>query len=406
MTHATLSNGLRVVVSPTPRAALTALKLFTKVGSRHDGDRPGISHFVEHLMLDRPSRTRPATEEIEALGGEINAVTHREYTALQAVVLAQHAARALQVFSELMEPLELASDRVDHERDVILQEIEQATDTQSAAWDLFLRALWGEDAFTRPIYGDPAIIRDVTTAELARHFARYAVPQRMVLSVAGPVAPDDVIEAAEHAMILPADSSWQDRFSPARVGPRRCSLVKDTKVAHLIMGVNAVPLGDARRPVVKVLDMILGQGAASRLYRSLRTRWGLVYEVATAAMAFEDRGYLCAYTSCAPANVGRVLEVLVEEFVRLTREPVAEGELEAVRVRYEGMLARRFETVLAAAGIRGIEELLGCSEPFEQAVARLRQVDAGEALRVATDLVDLDRIAVALLGPSEALRYE
>ena len=403
MTRLTLSNGLRVVFSPTSRAPLTALKLFTKVGSRHDGERPGISHFVEHLMLDRPSRSHLAAEQIEALGGEINAVTHREYTALQAVVLAQHAARSLQVFSELMEPLELTSDQVDRERDVILQEIEHATDTQSAAWDLFLRALWGEDAFTRPIYGDPAIIRDVTPSELARHFARYAVPERMVLSVAGPVAPDDVFEAAEQALILPADSPWQDRFSPVRTGPRRCRLVKDTKVAHLIVGVDAVPLADARRPVVKVLDMVLGQGAASRLYRSLRSRWGLVYEVATAAMAFEDRGYLCAYTSCAPANVGRVLEVLVEELVRLTREPIAEAELEAVRVRYEGMLARRFETVLAAAGITGIEELFGCSEPFEQALARVRQVDAGEALLVATDLVDLDRIAVALVGPAEAL---
>lgn len=403
MTRVALSNGLRVVISPRPGTALTALKLFMKVGSRHDGDRPGISHFVEHLMLDRPSRMHPVAEEIEALGGEINAVTHREYTALQAVALPQQAAQVLRVFRDLLEPLELAADRVDRERDVIVQEIEQATDTHSAAWDLFLQALWGDDAFTRPIYGDPAVIREVTPAELTRHFSRYGAPERMVLAVAGPVALEDVIGSAEQALGGLAGPRWQDDFSFTRAGPRHCRLVKDTKVAHLIVGVEAIQMADPRRSAVKVLDMVLGQGAASRLYRILRTRWGLVYEVATAAMAFEDRGYLCAYTSCAAANVARVLEVLLEEFERLAREPIGETELEGARMRYEGMLARRFETVLAAAGITGIEELLTCSEPFEQALRRVRQVDADEALCVAAELVDHDRVAVALVGPSGAL---
>lgn len=402
MTRVTLANGLRVVISPRPHAALTALKLFTKVGSRHDGSRPGIGHFVEHLMLDRPSR-EPVTEEIEALGGEINAVTHREYTALQAVVLAEHAVEALRLFRDLLDPLELVTDRLERERDVILQEIEQAADSQSAAWDLFLHALWGEDAFTRPIYGDPAVIRELTPAELNRHFSTYTVPERMVLAVAGPVAPEDVIGAAEQAMVFPESSGWHDHFTPSGMGPQRCRLVKDTKVARVIVGVDAVPLADPRRAGVKILDMVLGQGTTSRLHQVLRSRWGLVYEAGTAAMAFEDRGYLCAYTSCAPANVGRVLEVVVEEFERLAREPIGGEELERARTRYEGILARRFETVLSEAGITGIEELLASSESFEQAVARVQEVDAGEALRVAAELVDLDRLAVAMVGPSGSL---
>lgn len=401
MTRVVLSNGLRIVISPRPHAALTALKLFMKVGSRHDGDRPGLSHFVEHLMLDR--QTQPVAEEIEALGGEVNAVTHREYTALQAVALPQHAPQILQIFCDLLEPLELPADRVDRERDVIVQEIEQATDTHSAAWDLFLEALWGDDSFTRPIYGDQAVIREVTPAELSRHFARYLTPERMVLAVAGPVVIEDVIGSAERSLAILAGSRWQDSFSPRRSGPRSRKLIKDTKVAHLIVGVEAVQMTDPRRSAVKVLDMVLGQGAASRLYRILRTRWGMVYQVATAAMAFEDRGYICAYTSCAPTNVARVVEVLLEELERVVREPIRKEELEGAQIRYEGMLARRFETVLAAAGITGIEELLASSESFEQAVARVRRVDADEVLRVAAELVDLDRVAVALVGPSGAL---
>ncbi|MGH2349869.1 MAG: M16 family metallopeptidase [bacterium] len=399
MIRTTLPNGLRVVVSHRPHAPVMALKLFMKVGSRHDGTRPGISHFVEHLMLGPQ-----AAAEVESLGGEINAVTHREYTALQAVAPPQHASRLLGVFRDLVGPLELAVDRVEREREVIAQEVEQSADTHSAAWELFVRALWGDDdPFARPIFGESGTIRGVTAGELAGHFSRYVVPERMVLAAAGPVEPDTLVEAAGRALGDLAGPRWEDGFGPVGAGPRRGRMIKETRVAHLIVGVDAVPIGDPRRPAVKVLDMLLGGGTASRLHQTLRARRGLVYDVSTAAMAFEDRGYLCAYTSCAPSNVGRVVEGLLEEFERLAAEPAGEAELAGVRARYDGVLARRFETVLAAAGILGIEELLGHSESFEQAAAAVAQVDAEDARAAAADLLKLDGVAVALVGPPGTL---
>lgn len=400
---ASLRNGLRVAIAPRPDAALTALKLFIKVGSRHDGDRPGMAHLIEHLMLDRSVRSLPVAEEIEARGGEINAVTHREYTAIQAVVLPREARHALGIFRDLLEPLDLAPEDLDRERRVILRETDHAADTQSAAWDLFLQALWGDDAFTRPIHGKPEVIQSIRAPDLTAHFARYPAPERMVLAVAGPVDPEDVIAWAEDALGGLAEPGWDDVFERIPTAPQRRRFTKETAIVHLIAGIDAVPIADARRPAVKVLDMILGQGTGSRLHRILRNRWGFVYDVATAAMSFEDRGYLCAYTSCAPGNVGRVFEIMLEEFDRLARAPVERAELEGARMRYEGTLARRFETVLSTAGIIGIEELLHCSESFEQAIARLRMVGIDDVQRVAAELVDLDRLAVALIGPAGVL---
>jgi len=394
-----LSNGLRVVLAPRPHAALVALKLFIKVGSRHDGGRPGLAHLIEHLMLHRPSHARPVGEEVEARGGEINAVTHREYTALQAVVLPREARHALALVRDLLRPLEAGPDDLARERQVILREIDRAADTQPAVWDLFLTALWGDDPFARPIYGDPDVIQRVTASELAAHFERYTSPERVVLAIAGPVELDEVLASAEDALGDLEGASWDDRFSRPATTPQRRRLAKETAVVHLIAGVDAVALGDRRRPAVKMLDMILGQGASSRLHRVLRGQWGFVYEVATATMAFEDRGYFCAYTACAPEHVGRVLEVVLEEFGRMTRTPVDAAELESARMRYEGMLARRFETVLSVASIIGIEELLRCAETFEEAVARLRQVGADDVQDVAAELLDLDRVAVAMVGP-------
>jgi predicted Zn-dependent peptidase len=242
----------------------------------------------------------------------------------------------------------------------------------------------------------------LTAADLAAHFERYTSPGRLVLAVAGPVDADEILAWAEEALGSLDGPSWEDAFSRAAVSPQRRRVVKETAVVHLIAGGEAVPLGDRRRPAVKMLDMILGQGSSARLHRTLRGRWGLVYEAATAAMAFEDRGYFCAYTACAPEHVGRVFELVLEEFDRLKQAPVDASELESARMRYEGLLARRFETVLSLASIIGIEELLHCAETFEQAVARLRAVGADDVRAAAEEFLELDRLAVALVGPGGA----
>jgi zinc protease len=342
-------------------------------------------------------------EEVESRGGEINAVTHREYTALQAVVLPREARHALALFRDLLRPLEVSPDDLSRERRIIHREIDRAADTQPAVWDLFLAALWTDDPFARPIYGDPAVIGGVTGGELAAHFERYTSPERLVLAVAGPVVPDEVLAWAEDALGDLHGPSWEDAFSRTRAAPQRRRVAKETAVVHMIAGVEAVPLGDPRRPAVKMLDMILGQGSSARLHGVLRGKWGLVYEVATASMAFEDRGYLCAHTTCAPEHAERVFELVLEELERVKQTPVDSVELESARMRYEGMLARRFETVLSIASIIGIEELLHCAETFEQAVTRLRHVGAEDMREVARELVDLDRLAVALVGPAGVL---
>jgi len=186
-----LSDGLRVLTFERPNTPLVALKLFLKVGSRHDGARPGINHFVEHMLFRRDwPGGDSAFRRIEAVGGEINAVTHREYTALQAVVLARDVARVFQAFREALAPLDLTGEGVAQEREILLHEIGRAGDTQAVVWDLFLQALWGEDdPLARPVYGTAGSVRAITAEDLRAHFRRYLVPTQMVLAVAGDPQP-------------------------------------------------------------------------------------------------------------------------------------------------------------------------------------------------------------------------
>lgn len=399
MNRSILSNGLRVVTIERPHVSLAALKLFIKVGSRHDGLHPGISHFVEHLLFNRSWRDgQSAFRTIESVGGEINAVTHREYTALQAVVLPRYVPRVVHLFAELLAPLDLSPDLLARERDIIVREYERASDTQTVIWDLFLQALWGDDPLARAVYGSFEVVRSLTASHLEAHFSRYWVPSRIVLAGAGAVDHEEIVTLAQHELGWEGKAEWTDTFPTAGRGPRRAALHRDIQTTHVAVGTEAVGLGDPRRPTVKVLDIILGHGASCRLHRRLREELGLVYHVSTVAMAYEDRGYLAAHTSCASDDVAAVVEALIDEFSRMGPHPVTDAELLDAKVHYEGALARHFETVLSTASLIGIEELLHHIEPFEESVAQVRQVTAEEIQRVAREIFDLDHLAIAQVG--------
>lgn len=399
MTRTVLPNGLRVVTAHRAGTPLAALKLFLKVGSRHDGAHPGMAHAVEHLLFQRP--WEPGTspfDRIERAGGELNAITHREYTALQAVVLGRYVPEAVRVFADLLAPLDLEEGRLAREREVIAEEIAEAADTQTAAWDLFLRALWGDDPLARPITGSPETVAALDAATVQAHFQRYLVPGRTVLAAAGAVDHDEVVALAARHFPWPPAPAWVDDFPPPRPGPRRAHLERQTRTTTLVVGVEAVPLADPRRPAVRLLDTLLGRGASARLHRRLRVTEGLVYHVATVAMAYEDRGYLAACTRCHTRHAPAVLTAVLEEFGALATAPPLPEELSAAVTRYEGGLARHFETVLSLASVLGIEELFHRVEPFEEAIARARRVTPAEVQDVAAHLFDLERVAVASVG--------
>jgi predicted Zn-dependent peptidase len=397
--RATLANGLRVVTVHRGQSPLVALKLLIKVGSRHDGDRPGISHVVEHVLFNREWDSGESPfDRIEGTGGDLNAVTHREYTALQAVVLGEYVPDVLRAFGAVLAPLEVSEEQLSGERDVILHEIEAAADSQTVLWDLFLQGMWNGDPLARPIYGYPETVRALSVADLEAHFARYLVPSRMVLAAAGSLDHDEIVRLAERHLGWARADVWQDTFPPPGRGSGQAALEKQLQATHLALGVEAAGMRDRRRPSVKLLHILLGSGATSRLHRRLRVSRSLVYHASTLAMAYEDRGYLCAYTTCSPHRVREVIEAVIEEFDRLRREPVAHEELADAKLRYEGSLARHFETALSVASLVAIEELIDRFEPFEESIAAVRHVTPENLQAVAEEVFALDRLVLARVG--------
>lgn len=404
----TLPNGLRVVTMARQGASLAGVKLFFKVGSRHDGARPGIAHFLEHLLLSNTGSraARTVYRTVEGLGGELNAGTTREYTALQAVVLAPQVETVVNLFADLLKPSPIDPVAFDRERRIIQEEIDLQADSAHIVWDLFLQALWDGHPLARSITGTSATIDSLSIASLMDHWRFYPAADRMVLAAAGGVDHDALTRIAESRFGRFHLGPPMEVASPVPVPSRRALVERDTRQTHLVLGVEGVAMADPRRFAVRLLDIVLGRGASSRLHRALRSERGLVYAVSSTAMSYADRGYLALYTSCAPENARTVGEVIFDELDRIRQEGVPQAELARARAIYEGSLARNFETVLSLASIIGIEELLHRIEPFSDSVTRIRRVSAEELQRVAAETLTPERFAIAVVGrrPSDVRR--
>jgi predicted Zn-dependent peptidase len=395
-----LPNGLRVVTMRRRGAPLAGVKLFFKVGSRHDGSSPGIAHFLEHLLLSNKGSpaARTVYQTVEGMGGELNAGTTREYTALQTVVLAPHVETVVNLFADLLEPSPIDPAAFERERRIIQEEIHLQADSSQIIWDLFLHALWDGHPLARSITGTSATIGALSVDALMDHWRHYRAADRMVLAAAGGVDHDALVRIAESRFGGFQPGPALDVASPDPVPTRRALLERDTHQTHLALGVEGVAMADPRRYAVRLLDILLGRGASSRLHRALRTERGLVYAVSSTAMSYADRGYLALYTSCAPENARTVGEVIFDELDRIKRDGVQEPELTRAKAIYEGSLARNFETVLSLASILGIEELLYRIEPFADSVMHIRAVSAEEVQRVAAEMLAPERLAIAVVG--------
>lgn len=403
----TLPNGLRAIAIGRPGTATVASKLFLKAGSRHDGDRHGISHCLEHALF-RGTATRSSRElygAIEDLGGKIQGETVKDYLALSAVTGAQHYGTGLEVLADVLlnprfDPAGFLAEKL-----VILEEMARRADMRQIIWDLYDLTLWQVHPLRHRVLGYESAVAALSVDDVAAHYRRFCVPPAAVLVVCGDCDPAEALQKV--GRLYGGFAGDPPEYEPVPEEPpllesRRSTLERGTRQVHLVIGWPAVGLRHPDSYVLKVIDRLLGGGGRSRLYRELRDRRGLVYTIHAVRAEHEDTGHVAIYTATDPGRVQDVLDAILGEIRRLQVEPVDETELRAAQTNYEGSLAVSFETNLSLAGIVGVETLLtGQFEPFAEAGRRVRAVTPEDVLRVANAYFDTERYAVAMVGPLE-----
>jgi predicted Zn-dependent peptidase len=406
-----LPNGVRVVSEQLSDLPSTTVGVWVENGSRYERpDQAGISHFLEHLFFKGTKRRSAAeiAQEIDAVGGVLNAFTDREYTCYYAKVLRQHLPVALDLLADIFTESQFAAEEIDRERSVIVQEISQIEDTPDEhVHELFRLAFWRDHPLSRPIAGTVETVSRLGREDFLNFLdARYRA-DRVLIAAAGNVVHEDLVRVAARTFgDLRGAAVAGDGGAPQ---PRAGLWVheKDLEQVHLCLGTPGISQTDADRYAAHLVNVALGGGMSSRLFQEVRERRGRAYSVYSFLPSYLDAGYVGVYVGTAAEWVREVIDVVRAEIGRIVGEGLRSEELRRVKNQMKGSLLLGLET----SGSRMTR--LAVNEIYFRRDVPLGEIDAGidavgpdDIVRVAARLFPPDALALTVLGDLKGERLD
>lgn len=402
----TLSNGLKLLFELRAERPLS-VGIWVRLGSRDEApEQAGISHFLEHMVFKGTSRRTAfqISEEIDTLGGHINAMTSKEYTVYYVDVLPQHLERALDVLADLVRNPLFKPEDIAKEKGVVLEEIRMQEDTpQEKVFELFSERLWDSDhPLARPIAGRIETVSSFTRDDLIERFSLYD-NDHLFLTAVGDISSDELMRVAEGKLKnLPVNSQSKPERSPPK--PRGDYYIEDRDLqqAHICLGTAGIPQSDPRRYALEVMNAILGGGMSSRLFKRIREELGLAYAVTSSAGYYSDSGLFTIYLGTEPNSASKAVEVCLEEIERLKREPVPEQTLQLAKEKLKGNLILGLESSHARMMRLGLGEIYQTHQPLEEIITHLEAVTAEDVQSIAGELFSRG-FTLTVVGPERSL---
>lgn len=401
----TLPNGIRVVTEAMPHLASATIGVWTNVGARQEMKAEnGIAHMLEHMAFKGTRRrsARDIAEEIEAVGGDLNAFTSREQTVYYARVLEDDVPLAFDILSDIILNSVFDETELERERHVILQEIGQSHDTpDDIIHDLLQDAAYPDQPLGRPILGTAETVsvlnRDALNAYLDKHYRA----QNIVVVATGKVDHDAVVGLAEDAFgAVPAALHHVQEKARYEGGLR--GLKRDLEQVHLTLGFDGVSFTDPDFYAMQVYGTVLGGGMSSRLFQEVREVHGLAYSIYSFANAYIDGGTIGVYAGAGPEDMDALLPMMVGEMKKLA-ENASEEEVARARAQIRAGLMMSLESSAARMEQIGRQVLVyGRVLPLEELIARIDEVDVARVTEIAERMVRAPALSFATVGPYQA----
>ncbi len=399
-----LPNGLRIVTETMPGLESAAIGLWVNAGGRHERvEQNGIAHFLEHMAFKGTARrsSLQIAEEIEDVGGYINAYTSRETTAYYARVLKADVPLALDVIADIVLNPAFEANEIEVERGVILQEIGQALDTpDDIIFDWLQEAAYPEQALGRTILGPSERVSNFARDDLAGFVAEHYGPGQMVLSAAGAVDHDEIMRLAETQFgHLPAVLISSHDAAKFRGGERR--EVKELEQVHFALALESAAYGDDDVYTAQVYASLLGGGMSSRLFQEIREKRGLCYSIFAQAGSYADTGMMTVYAGTSGEDIGQLARLTVDELRRVA-DDVSDAEVNRARTQMKAGLLMGMESPSSRAErLARLVSIWDRVPPLAETVERIEAVDRRAVAAFATKLAVAEHSALALYGPSD-----
>ncbi len=397
-------NGLCLLTEPMPAVRSVSLGAWLTRGSRHEGaDRAGIAHFVEHMLFKgTASRSAEAiAQEIDSIGGQLDAFTAKEYAGYYVKVLDEHLPQAVDLLSDLLLNPAFADEEIRREQGVVLEEIKMVEDTpDDLVHEVFTASFWPDHPLGRPILGNAESVRAIDSRALREYFGGAYTAGNLIIAAAGSVdtaAMRDLVGTAFAPLTKGAESL---RTSPPSVDARIELRDKDLEQAHLCLGTRGYPQSHEDRYATYVLNTVLGGSMSSRLFQNIREKRGLAYAVSSNLTSYRDAGVLTVYVGCDGDAVAEVVGLVVEELRGLRSTLVPDEELQRAKDHLKGSCVLGLESTSSRMSqLAQCEMYFGRQVPLSETLAGIDRVAADDVQKVAQDLFRNGALAAALVGP-------
>ncbi|MEM7472642.1 MAG: pitrilysin family protein [Pseudomonadota bacterium] len=398
----TLPNGFRVVTEHMPGLESASIGIWVNAGGRHERlSQNGIAHFLEHMAFKGTKRRSALqiAEEIEDVGGYINAYTSREVTAYYARVLKDDVALGLDVIADILRNPVFDQGEIEVERGVILQEIGQSLDTpDDVVFDWLQEAAYPEQPIGRTILGPSERVSSFTREDLSGFVAEHYGPGQLILSAAGAVDHDAIVKMAEN---LFGDMAARPALvaEPAKFTSGERREIKALEQAHFTLALEAPGYRDDAFYTAQIFASAFGGGMSSRLFQEAREKRGLCYSIFAQVGSYSDTGTMTVYAGTSGDDIARLADLTVDELKRAGGD-ISEAEVARARAQMKAGLLMGLESPSNRA--ERLARLIGIWDripPLEETVAKIDAVDAQAVRAFAGDMAARGAGAMALYGP-------
>ena len=398
-----LHNGVTIVTQSDSSFYSATVGIWVKNGSRNEvPEKNGISHFIEHMMF-KGTQKRSAhdiAKEIDSIGGDLNAFTTRETSCYYVKVLKDHINIAIDLLSDIFLNSVIDAEEVEKERQVILQEIRMVEDTpDDYIHDLFSNTFWGDSSLGRPVLGSVANVSSFVKEDLIGFIKDQYCSNRIIVSVAGNVNHDHIVEKFRPSFSKLSKGSPQIARDVPGTTSNITVVNKDLEQVHFCLGTEGVSDSDPRRYSAYILNTILGDGMSSRLFQEIREKNGLAYNIYSYLSSYDDCGFFGIYAGTGTENVDDVLQMIFLELKKVKLNEVSVDEISAAKEQLKGNMVLGLESSDSRMQRLAHNEIcFGRHLSVEETISEIERVKAVDVLNLANELFTGKSLNLALIG--------
>ena len=398
----TLDNGLRVISEEMSSLETASVGVWVNAGARcEQPEINGISHLLEHMAFKGTQlrSARAIAEEIEAVGGHLNAYTSREQTAYFAKVLKEDLPLAVNILADILQNPIFDKDELRREQTVVIQEIGQAQDTpDDIVFDYFQEIAFPNQPLGRPILGTSENVSNFTRDTLATYLADHYTPNRMVVSAAGNIDHDRLVELTNQTFLSTTIGN-SDTFEKARYVGGSVYQPRELEQVHLLLGFNGLAYDDKDYYALQVFSTLFGGGMSSRLFQKVREERGLAYSIYSFSTSYVDGGLFGVYAGTSAGSTNELIDTVCDELLAAT-EKIDETETKRARAQLKSGLLMSLEST-SARSEQLARQLLLFDRPLSSSelIGKIDSANPEKLSAVARRLLTNGDLTLTALGP-------